>query len=168
MTNEPATRSSESVLALARRVILIILLVGMVGILMELLLLEHFEDVLQLIPLILVGFGLVSLVWHARSPHRTSTRVVRIVMVLFLVSGVLGVYLHYRGNVEFERERRPQAGGWTLFREAMMGATPALAPGAMVQLGLLGLLYTYLASLPQPLIPERRPSHDPPRISSDQ
>ena len=116
----------------------------MVGILIELLLLEHFEDALQIVPLGLLGLGVISLVWHARSPHRTSTRVVRAIMVLFLVSGVLGVFLHYRGNVEFERERRPQAGGWTLFREAMMGATPALAPGAMIQLGLLGLLYAVL------------------------
>jgi hypothetical protein len=30
-----------------------------------------------------------------------------------------------------------------LFREALSGATPALAPGTMVQFGLLGLLYTY-------------------------
>ena len=131
-------------LALARRVILVILLVGMVGILIELLLLEHFEDTLQILPLGLLGLGLVSVVWHARSPHRTSTRAVRTIMVLFLVSGALGVFLHYRGNVEFERERRPQAGGWALFREAMMGATPALAPGAMIQLGLLGLLYALL------------------------
>lgn len=144
MTNEPQPRSSESTLALARRIILIILLVGMVGILIELLLLEHFEDALQLVPLALLGLGLVSVVWHARSPHRTSTRAVRAIMVLFLVSGVVGVFLHYRGNVEFERERRPQAGAWALFREAMMGATPALAPGAMIQLGLLGLLYAVL------------------------
>lgn len=144
VTNDPQPRSSESTLALARRIILIILLVGMVGILIELLLLEHFEDALQLLPLALLGLGLVSVVWHARSPHRTSTRAVRATMVLFLVSGVLGVFLHYRGNVEFERERRPQAGAWALFREAMMGATPALAPGAMIQLGLLGLLYAVL------------------------
>ncbi len=144
MTNEPERRSSESTLALARRIILIILLVGMVGIFIELVLLEHFEDALQFVPLGLLGVGIVTVLWHARSPHRNSTRAVRTIMVLFLLSGVLGVYLHYRGNVEFERERRPQAGGWTLFREAMMGATPALAPGAMVQLGLLGLLYGVL------------------------
>lgn len=150
--NQPDLRSSESTLALARRVILIILLVGMVGILIELLLLEHFDDVLQLVPVVLLGAGLISLIWHARSPHRTSTRAVRTIMVLFLASGVLGVVLHYRGNVEFERERRPQAGAWALFREAMMGATPALAPGAMVQLGLLGLLY---AVLPAPRHRER-------------
>ena len=144
MIHESERRSSESTLALARRVILIILLIGMMGLVIELLLLEHFEDTLQLVPLVLLGLGLIAVVWHARSPHRTSTRAVRTIMVLVLVSGVLGVFLHYRGNVEFERERRPQAGGWTLFREAMMGATPALAPGSMIQLGLLGLLYAML------------------------
>jgi hypothetical protein len=146
VTDDAELRSREATLALARRVTLIILVVGMVGILIELLLLEHFEDTLQLLPVGLLGLGLLALVWHARSPTRTSTRALRAIMVLFLVSGVLGVFLHYRGNVEFERERRPEVGGWTLFREAMMGATPALAPGAMVQLGLLGLLYTFLAS----------------------
>jgi len=33
-----------------------------------------------------------------------------------------------------------------LFREAMMGATPALAPGAMIQIGLIGLLYAFVAA----------------------
>jgi hypothetical protein len=33
--------------------------------------------------------------------------------------------------------------GFELFRDAMMGATPALAPGSMTQLGLLGLIYAY-------------------------
>jgi hypothetical protein len=38
-------RSSVAILAVARRVILLILLLAMAGILAELLLLEHFEDV---------------------------------------------------------------------------------------------------------------------------
>jgi hypothetical protein len=66
-------------------------------------------------------------------------------MTLSVVSGLLGVFLHYRGNVEFELEHNPRATGWALFREAMMGATPALAPGVMVQIGLLGLLYAFLS-----------------------
>jgi hypothetical protein len=35
----------------------------------------------------------------------------------------------------------PALTGVALFREAMMGATPALAPGSMSMFGLLGLLY---------------------------
>jgi hypothetical protein len=64
-------------------------------------------------------------------------------MVLSLVSGVLGAWLHYRGNVEFELEMEPALRGLTLFWRAMRGATPALAPGTMIQLGLVGLAYTF-------------------------
>ncbi|MGQ0713536.1 MAG: hypothetical protein ACT4PJ_07365 [Gemmatimonadaceae bacterium] len=140
----PEDVSSDGALAFARRVMIAILLLGMLGILVELLLLEHFEDTLQVIPLGLLGLGAIVLVWQVRSPGRAALRTLRVLMVLYLVSGALGVFLHYRGNVEFELERRPQAGRWELFREAMMGATPALAPWAMIQLGLLGLLYSAL------------------------
>jgi hypothetical protein len=37
----------------------------------------------------------------------------------------------------------PSLTGFELFREAISGATPTLAPGAMLHLGLLGLLYTF-------------------------
>jgi len=53
------------------------------------------------------------------------------------------VLLHYRGNVEFERERDPSLSGLALVWEALRGATPSLAPGAMAQLGLLGLAITW-------------------------
>jgi hypothetical protein len=117
----------------------------MVGVLAELLLLEHFDDVWQVTPLFLLVLGLVVLVWHARARSVLSTRILRAVMTLSVVSGLLGVFLHYRGNVEFELEENPSVTRWALFREAMMGATPALAPGVMVQIGLLGLLYAFLS-----------------------
>jgi hypothetical protein len=50
---------------------------------------------------------------------------------------------HYQGNMEFELETYPSISGLALFKEAMMGATPALAPGTMIELGLIGLAYTY-------------------------
>jgi hypothetical protein len=70
-------------------------------------------------------------------------RVFQVVMALCVVIGAVGVYLHYRGNVEFEVERDASLHGLRLFWEAIRGATPALAPGALAQLGLLGLVYTY-------------------------
>jgi hypothetical protein len=65
------------------------------------------------------------------------------VMLLFLVIGALGVYLHYRGNVEFATERDPSLTGLRLLWKALRGATPSLAPGALAQIGLLGLVFTY-------------------------
>ena len=133
-------------LRIARRVTLLILLFAMGGILAELLLIEHVEDAWQIVPLVLLVIGFGALGWHARAPGIWSARTLRGVMTLFVVAGLLGILLHYRGNVEFELERNPGASRWALFREAMQGATPALAPGVMVQIGLLGLLYGFLAS----------------------
>ncbi len=138
-------RSGEALLVIARRVILLILVLGMAGVFVELMLAEHFADAWQLMPLVLVALGVAVVAWHARSGSSSSGRALRAVMALFIVSGCLGVFLHYRGNAEFEREQNPRAARWTVFREAMMGATPALAPGVMVQIGLLGLLYGFLS-----------------------
>ena len=139
-------RSSDAMLRIARRVTLLILVLAMVGILAELLLIEHFEDPWQILPLALLMIGLAVLAWHARAPSIVSARALRAVMTLFVLAGILGIFLHYQGNVEFELEQNPGASRWALFREAVQGATPALAPGVMVQLGLLGVLYGFLAS----------------------
>ena len=138
-------RSSEGILAIARHVLVVILALGMVGLLVELLLIEHFDDAWQLVPLILLGLGLPALAWHAFAPSRASAHVWRILMTLFVVAGFIGFYMHYAGNVEVELEQNPNAARWVLFREAMMGATPALAPGAMIQIGLIGLLYAFVS-----------------------
>ena len=59
------------------------------------------------------------------------------------MSGVVGLWLHYQGNTEFELEMYPSLEGLALFWEAIRGATPTLAPGTMLELGLLGLAYMY-------------------------
>jgi len=138
--------SSEGILTVVRRALVFILVVAMAGILVELLLIEHFEDAWQLVPLCLLGLGLGSLGWNVLAPGAASGRVWRALMGLFIVAGLIGFYMHYSGNVEFELEQNPNATRWVLFREAMMGATPALAPGAMIQIGLIGLLYAFVAA----------------------
>jgi len=66
------------------------------------------------------------------------------VMALCIAAGVVGLAMHLSGNIEWELERAPELTGWPLLRDALMGATPSLAPGAMIQLGLIGLLHGYL------------------------
>ncbi len=126
-----------------RTLLLITLIVGLVGTIIELLLLEHFEDAWQWLPIVLLTAALVTLGWHALDRGPQSLNVLRGLMVLCIASGLVGVLLHYRGNVEFELEMYPDLSGWKLFKEAMMGATPALAPGAMLQIGLIGLAWTF-------------------------
>ena len=125
-----------------RRGILALLVAGLVGTGIELLLMGHTEDLAQLAPLLLIGLSLITLAWFGVAKSGSSLRVLRGFMLLSIASGALGSLLHYRGNVEFEIESRPGLGGYELFREAMSGATPALAPGTMILIGVLGLLYT--------------------------
>lgn len=145
MANPLRPRSSDAIIGIVRRVLQLILLVAMIGILIELLLVEHFEDAWQFVPLCLLGLGLVILAWHARAPSRSSRRALEVLMIAFMLAGFLGVYFHYRGNAEFELEENPNIPRWELFREAMMGGTPALAPGVMIQIGLIGLLYAFVS-----------------------
>lgn len=126
-----------------RKWLMSILVLGVIGTGVELVLLEHTDGARQLVPLTLLGVSLVVLVWHAAARHVSSLRALQVTMALFVASGLVGIMFHYQGNVEFEVERLPSISGLELFREAMMGATPALAPGTMIQLGLIGLVYTY-------------------------
>jgi len=127
-----------------RRVLLAILLIGLVGTTTELLLLKHDEGPTQLIPLVLIGIAFAAIAWHAVDRGTASLRLFRITMVLFIAAGLLGMYLHYQANVEFQHEVDPAIAGRELLVKAMTAKTPpALAPGSMSQLGLIGLAYAY-------------------------
>lgn len=126
-----------------RKLLLATLIVSVAGTLIELLLLEHFEDAWQWAPIALLGGVLVTLAWYALQRGPASLNVLRGLMVLCIASGFVGLFLHYKGNVEFELEMYPDLSGWKLFKDSMMGATPALAPGAMLQIGLVGLAWTF-------------------------
>jgi hypothetical protein len=121
-----------------QRFLLLTLMGGIGGMGLELLFIGHVEDRLQLVPVVLLPSGLIALVWHTLRPSRASGRGVRLLMALFVASGLLGVGLHYRGNHEFELEMYPSMAGMELVRETLTGATPVLAPGSMALLGLVG------------------------------
>jgi hypothetical protein len=129
------------------RTFLITLSVGMIGMSTELLLIGHRETVLQQIPLLLLALGVVAAAWHGMAPGAVTVRVLQLTMLSFVVSGVPGVALHYRGNVEFELEMYPARGGLELVQKTFTGATPVLAPGSMTLLGLIGLTHTYKTSM---------------------
>lgn len=126
-----------------RRALAALVALGSAGLLAELLLLEHWDDPWQLAPLALLALGLPLTMVVMRRPGPRVLGLFRALMAIHLVAGAVGVLLHYRGNAEFEREREPSIGGRRLFWEAARGATPALAPGALAQLGLLGLILAY-------------------------
>jgi hypothetical protein len=128
----------------ARRFLIVVFLVGIVGAGVDLYLLEHFEDKLQLIPLGLLGLALLVLIWHVIHRGAASLRVFQVVMFLFVIAGLVGLVLHYQGSAEFQLEVNPDLSGTELFWKAIRAkAPPAMGPGAMINLGLLGLAYGY-------------------------
>lgn len=130
--------------AAARRILLAILILGVVGITVELLLLGHVEDFNQLIPLALAGATLMLSLVVSVKPTVATVRIFQVLMTLLIVSGAVGMYLHFQVNMEFQLEMDPALKGMPLFRKAILAkAPPALAPGAMTQLGLIGLAYSF-------------------------
>ena len=75
-----------------------------------------------------------------------------------IVSGALGMFLHHRAKEEFKLEAQPDLSGMKLFIESLKGSTPpSLAPAGMIQMGLLGLAWSYR----HPVLSSHKPSQPP-------
>jgi hypothetical protein len=155
----PPLAAESATLAFIRRLLLASLAVGVAGTAGELILLGHIDSPAQWIPLIALGAVLPLLLWHALRPAVTTVRGIQWLMCAFIVSGVAGIWLHYDGNVEFERELHPKDTGVAFLRHTVAGATPVLAPGSMVLLGLIGIAHTYRH--PRGASPVRLANSDP-------
>jgi hypothetical protein len=131
-------------LPIIRRLLLALVSLGLLGTGVDLVLLEHYEDSWQLAPLFLIVLALLAILGHVVSRAAGSIRVLQLTMVLLIVGGVLGIGLHYKGNLEFQLDMNPEASQWELFTKVIRAkAPPALAPAAMAQLGLVGLIFSY-------------------------
>lgn len=135
--------SESSTLTFIRRLLLASLAGGIVGTAAELILLGHVDSAAQWIPVVALAAAVPLLLGHAARPGPVTVRLIRLLMCAYIVVGIIGVGLHYDGNVEFESELHPKDAGLTFLRHTIAGATPVLAPGSMVLLGLLGIAHTY-------------------------
>jgi hypothetical protein len=64
-------------------------------------------------------------------------------MYLFLIFGVDGILTHYHFAVQAALKSHPELAGTPLLFATLTGKIPLLAPGMMLQIGLLGLIYTF-------------------------
>jgi hypothetical protein len=110
----------------------------------ELLLLEHYEQPLQFVTLVLMVAAVGVLIWEFRQHDTASRRAVQIVMALFVLAGFVGFVAHFYGSAEYQLELNPEMSIWELMEKVLRAkAPPLLAPGMMLQLGLLGLAYMF-------------------------
>jgi len=122
----------------------VLTLVALCGVETELFLLQHDEEWRQVLPMAIVAVSALVLVLQLVRPSAAGMTALRLLMVVMVATGLLGVYFHYQGNLEFQMEMDATQHGWALLTKILQAKTPpALAPGALAQLGLLGLLYTY-------------------------
>jgi hypothetical protein len=127
-----------------RRFLLALLSVGLAATGTDLILLEHYEDAWQFVPLVLIAVAIGLVAWNAIAARAASVRILQGLMISMVLSGAIGVGLHYQGNLEFQLEMDPSRSRWELFKEVIHAkAPPAMAPAAMAHLGLLGLAFTF-------------------------
>ncbi len=135
---------ADSIVERLRLWVLGVLVLGLVGTVTELILLEHYEQALQFVPLVLIGLGVVVLAWHAMRHDTASLRALQIVMGLFVLAGFAGMAAHFNGSAEYQLELNPDMDKWELLDKIVHAhAPPLLAPGMMMQMGLLGLAYAF-------------------------
>jgi hypothetical protein len=138
-----------------RRLMLAVVLLGLLGTVTDLILLKHYESGWQIVPIALLGLLVGATVWLAFGAGTARVHCFRFLAALSVAVGITGMLLHYRGGMEFQTETYPDLGGWKLFLKVVSSKSPpALAPAAMAQLGLFGLLATYR----HPALPARDPS----------
>ena len=126
-----------------RRLMLAVIAVGIAGTTTDLLLLAHYEDTAQLIPLALLITALPAIAWYLSRPGSASTRMLQLAMGLFVLTGFIGVGFHVSGSLEFQREIDPEQSWTQLIPKVVRAkAPPMLAPGVMILMGLMGLTCT--------------------------
>ena len=127
-----------------RRFMLAILAFSMVAAFLDLVFYEHYEDVWQVIPLVLLGVAAIALVGQVALRNRAATRAFQWSMVLLILGGTLGTILHAKGSADFHAELDASATRWKLVGAVLHSKVPpTLAPAALVQMGLLGMAAVY-------------------------
>lgn len=111
------------------------------GTVIELLLLSHYEDTWQLLPIILIGLSLICFLMTFWLRQNWVVQLLKLLLLGCVISGGLGVYFHLKANMEFEAEMHPTQSWSTTFLESLSGALPALAPGSMILFAIIGYIY---------------------------
>jgi hypothetical protein len=147
MTNVPngdssGTTSAEVLLQL-RKFLLMLAVLLFAGALVELWLVGHTEDWVQLIPFALAIVAIVFGCLAIFQPGRRTIQVMRIWMALVVLGTVFGIYQHIAGNIAFEREVDPKATTSQLVWQGLGGGNPLLAPGVLAIAAVLAWAATY-------------------------
>ena len=135
---------SRDPLSLLRALLVGLFMFGLAGTITELVMLEHYEEAWMVAPLAAIGLSIVAAALHLVVDSARTATLLRALGVVLVALGAIGMVLHFRGSMEFQLEMDPTMSRWDLFWKVLhMKAPPTLAPGSLIQFGLLGILSTF-------------------------
>lgn len=113
------------------------------GTIVELTFQQHYQEPLQLVPLIFCAIGFVVIAAVLVSPSHTTITVMRVIMGLGTIASLVGVYEHLEQNMGFVMDIKPNTPLFDALIESLKGAAPLLAPGLLAIIGMIALAGTY-------------------------
>ena len=137
--------------AFLRRSLLWLAALGTLGTALELVLLRHWDNPLELIPFAALGALIVAIVVMARRPAARSIAIARALALTVLIVSAVGVFIHIRSNYEAAPldfrytaswPTTPEPIRWLLAATDTVGPSPTLAPAAIAFLALALLIVT--------------------------
>ena len=131
------------ILSRLRRFLLLFSVLLFGGAVVELWLVNHKEDTLQLIPFGLCALGTAAALLALLRPRRATLWLLRGSMALVVCGTLLGIYLHLDGNIDFQREIDPGAPASDMLPSVLAGANPLLAPSILSVAAVVALAATY-------------------------
>jgi hypothetical protein len=135
--------NSEQSLARIRQFLLIISAGVFIMTVTELFFLSHWTETIQLLPFILSGGGLTTLLLAYFRPSARTINVLRWSMIVIGLCSLIGVYEHMANNLGFQLEIQPNATTWELIMATLEGANPVLAPGILMLGAAIGWTAAY-------------------------
>ena len=110
---------------------------------LELLILDHVNELEQWIPFVCSGVGIIAILYARYAPSVNSVKVLRWTMVAIAAASFYGVYQHFMANYNFSTEIHPSYTFLENVWSGIMGSTPLMAPGIYVLAAVLALAATY-------------------------
>jgi hypothetical protein len=135
--------SPSEVLSRLRLFLLVLSVMLFGGTLVELFLIEHWQDAIQLIPFVLCGLGMLAVLAALLRPRRATLLALRVLMVAVALGSLFGIYEHVTDNLALQREINPGQPTSELVLNTLGGANPLLAPGTLAVAAVLALAVTY-------------------------
>lgn len=135
--------SPADTLSRLRRFLLVLSILLLGGTVVELMLVNHWEDKVQLIPFVLCGLGSIAAFLVLFRPRRATLLGLRVCMGLVVCGSLFGIYEHFSNNIAFQREIKPNAPMAEVLLSAVAGGNPLLAPGTLAVAAVLALAATY-------------------------